>query len=265
MIPTDRLRRRNLPHWDVPSAAYFITTCLEGSIPARGRLDLERFRAELARRRRPPDQSETQWGLMQWKCLFVRAERWLDNEPAARQLSDPRLAAAMVDSFFHFAGERYDLLAFVVMPSHIHWVFQPLESWVRDQIAARRDRSPREHIIHSINRHTALECNRIRGAAGAFWQHESYDHWVRDGDELERIIRYVEGNPVKAGLVKAPEDYRFSSASVRKSLDLEFGCPLVRRYGEEGQVGNLPPQDVAASFQLAEKKGQVENLPPQKG
>ena len=128
------------------------------------------------------------------------------------------------------------------MPSHIHWVFQPLESWVRGRTVARQDRSPREHIIHSANRHTALECNRIRGSAGAFWQHESYDHWVRDAEELERIIRYVEGNPVKAGLVQAPEAWRFSSASARNSLGLEFGCPLVRPPRKEGQVGNLPPQ-----------------------
>ena len=106
MGPTDRLRRRNLPHWDVPWAAYFITTCLEGSIPAQGRLDLERYRAELARRRRPPDQSETQWAVVQWKSSFVRAERWLDKEPAARHLGDPRLAEVVVDSFFHFAGKR---------------------------------------------------------------------------------------------------------------------------------------------------------------
>ena len=35
---------------------------------------------------------------------------------------------------------------------------------------------------------------------GQFWQHESYDHWTRDLVELERIIRYIEENPVKAGL-----------------------------------------------------------------
>jgi hypothetical protein len=50
------IRRRNLPHWDVPTAAYFVTTCLKGSIPARGLLDLESYREELARRARPADQ-----------------------------------------------------------------------------------------------------------------------------------------------------------------------------------------------------------------
>ncbi len=65
---------------------------------------------------------------------------------------------------------------------------------MRDRSTGRQERSRPERIIHGVNRHTALECNRIRGAEGAFWQHESYDHWVRDADELERIIDYMEGN-----------------------------------------------------------------------
>jgi hypothetical protein len=58
---------------------------------------------------------------------------------------------------------------------------------------------------------------------------ESYDHWVRDADELARIIEYVETNPAKAGMVEAPEDWSFSSAHDRKLGGLAFGMSLVRR------------------------------------
>jgi len=47
----------------------------------------------------------------------------------------------------------------------------------------------------------------------AFWQEESYDRWVRDDKEFHRIRAYIEENPVRAGLVAAPEDYPWSSAS----------------------------------------------------
>jgi hypothetical protein len=87
---------------------------------------------------------------------------------------------------------------------------------------------PRERIIHSIDRFTASQCNIILGKAGAFWQREPYDHWVRSPEELERILLYIEGNPVKAGLVKEPEEWRFSSARDRKKFGLELGQPLVR-------------------------------------
>ena len=132
----------------------------------------------------------------------------------------------MLDGLLFFADQRYDLLAFVVMPSHYHWVFQPRLSWFEKLPIS--DRTPREQIAHSINRHTALKCNEILQSKGQFWQHESYDHWIRDGDELERIIHDIEGNPVKAGFVAAPEEWGFSSARFRKENGLALGSALVR-------------------------------------
>ncbi len=243
MIPSEVIRRRELPHWDMPDATCFITTCLEGSIPAQGNLDLDNYRSELQRRPRPAGKTEPEWMRERWKLAFARTDGWLDNRPAARYLADPRLANVVVDAFYFFAGQRYDLLAFVVMPSHFHWVFRPLEAWVRGLRPGGRERTPRERIVHSINRYTARECNKLRGTGGTFWQHESYDHWVRDVDELERIIHYVENNPVKAGLVKEPSAWPYSSAWYRAGTGLELGCPLVRTRGERGQVGNVPPRE----------------------
>ena len=48
-----------------------------------------------------------------------------------------------------------------------------------------------------------------------FWQHESYDHWVRDDEELERIVAYIAANPVKANLVRQPQDWYFCSSHDR--------------------------------------------------
>src|SRR5262249_43257748 len=109
-----------------------------------------------------------------------------------------------------------------------HWVFQPLESWVHTLGDAAQERTPRERIVHSRNRQTGNECNQWLGRTGAFWQHESYDHWVRDEAELERIMLYIEGNLVKAGLCQAWADWPFSSARDRKEWGLELGEPLLR-------------------------------------
>jgi hypothetical protein len=73
---------------------------------------------------------------------------------------------------------------------------------------------------------TAHECHRVLRRTGAFWQDESYDHCVRDEDELLRIIDYVEQNPVKAGLVKSAADFPFSSAYDRLLLQIPRGLPL---------------------------------------
>ena len=66
--------------------------------------------------------------------------------------------------------------------------------------------------------------NQILGLTGqAFWQEESYDHWVRDGKEFDRLRAYIEKNPVKAGLVKAPEHYPWSSAT-KEQAGQGAGC-----------------------------------------
>jgi hypothetical protein len=63
---------------------------------------------------------------------------------------------------YFFAGERYDLLGYVVMPNHLHWVFQPLEQWVSGLKPGKRLCTPRERIVHSTDRFTGLRCKRDR-------------------------------------------------------------------------------------------------------
>lgn len=139
-----------------------------------------------------------------------------------RPLADPHLARTVRDALYFFAGRRYDLVAYVIMPSHFHWVFRPLEPWVNNL----DERTPRERIVHSIKRHTAKECNQRLQTTGRFWQPESYDHWVRDTAELERIVQYIEQNPVKAGLAVTAEQWEFSSAHDRLPEGLEPGMAL---------------------------------------
>ncbi len=104
---------------------------------------------------------------------------------------------ALVDSDVRF--RRCQLHAFVVMPNHVHLLATQLASFAR--------------WLAPLKGFTAHCANRALGLSGvAFWQDESYDHLVRDDEEFRRIQRYIEWNPVKAGLVKRPEEFRWSSA-----------------------------------------------------
>lgn len=206
----EHFSRRRLPHWDRADAAFFVTTCLEGSIPASGFLDIDRYRTSLDREPRPADLSDAEWRIMQWKKLFARLEKWLDTTPGCRHLERPELANEVVSALKYFHGVRYHLIAWVVMPSHFHWVFEPLTSWIESMDVSKR--SARERITHSVNRHTAQRCNELLSREGQFWQHESFDHWVRNDGEMARIIDYIHMNPVVARLVDSPEQYPFSSA-----------------------------------------------------
>jgi REP element-mobilizing transposase RayT len=117
-------------------------------------------------------------------------------------LKNPRIARIVVDAVGHGQTklEFYKLHAFVVMSNHVHVSLTPA-------VNVRR-------IMRGLKGVTACEANRVLGRNGRpFWQDESFDHWVRDGVELERIILYIEYNPVKAGLVEYPEEWPWSSAA----------------------------------------------------
>lgn len=92
----------------MPGAAFFLTTCLDGSIPAQGLLDIAQYRKQLEERPRPAGKSEQDWALEKWKLGFARMDQWLDTRPAVRHLSDPVLATIVMDGLHYFAGKRYD-------------------------------------------------------------------------------------------------------------------------------------------------------------
>jgi putative transposase len=204
-------RRRHLPHWDIDGAPYFITACLAGSIPAAGMRELVEYRNQLQLQPRPDTVAPAEWERRQHKLWFARMDEMLDHEPAVRHFARPELAEIVRRSLAHFENARYVTLAWVIMPSHLHWLFQPLPAWSQ---TIPRGRTPREAIMHSLKSFTAHECNHVLGVRGEFWQQESYDHWIRDDAELERVIAYILHNPVRAGLATSSDQYRFSSAYV---------------------------------------------------
>jgi REP element-mobilizing transposase RayT len=221
-------RKRWLPHQDVEGHPIFITGCLQGSLSSVGLGRINAYRDNLANRQKPDDLSELDWEHRKQKLLFAFVDRLLDSESPVRYLQDDQQAKIVQDAFLHFADERYMLLAFVVMPSHHHWLFLPDETWAASAVKTligngEKKSTAREIISHSIQSYTATMCNRVRGMTGVYWQHETFDHWARDENEAIRIIRYIEDNPVRAGLANLPHQYRWSSARIRIDLGIEIG------------------------------------------
>jgi REP element-mobilizing transposase RayT len=116
-------------------------------------------------------------------------------------LAQAEVAGLVVGAIeYHADGlGHYDLHAYVVMSNHVHLLVTP--------------RAEVSKMTQSLKRFTARQANRILSRTGLpFWQDESYDHVVRDGEEFRRIKRYIELNPVRAGLVAAPDEFPWSSA-----------------------------------------------------
>jgi putative DNA methylase len=231
----ESITRRHLPHWFVPGAYFFVTYRLEGTIP-RAVLDDMKARKEIVLAKKSPP-SLTPWAHREriHKLFFAEYDRYLDNNREIQWLADPRVAAAIRENLYHHRGIKYSLLSYCVMPNHVHVLLRPnldMEADGGDRPNQRQARPPVEtvksmvdeqqdrlsalaQVMHSLKSYTATRANKILGRSGTFWQDESYDHWVRDEDELIRIVEYIAANPVKAGLVQEPHQWYFCSAHDR--------------------------------------------------
>jgi putative transposase len=146
-------------------------------------------------------------------------DRYLDTTRIGPQyLLRPEIAAVVTRSIQRGVSlGHYELRAWVVMANHVHVLLLPL-------IAPSR-------LLQSLKGCTAREANLILGLTGRkFWQAESYDHWIRDDSELERVAAYIENNPVKAGLVDSADKYPWSSAgrsveTILDAADTEVSAP----------------------------------------
>jgi REP element-mobilizing transposase RayT len=234
-VETERVTRGSLPHWYKPGHPHFITYRLAGTIPAPKLNDWKARRAELLTRDPPPGVDRATYCDRINKQFFAEYDRHLDTATGVRWLADPQVAAIVRENLLHHHGSKYELLAWCVMSNHVHVVLQPFENAV-DAGNRRTDagsvgnddnvsdevedsRSPLSSIMHSLKSFTANQANRILNRTGPFWQRESYDHWIRDMAELERIVAYVLHNPVTAGLCSQPHLWPFSSAHDRFQLD----------------------------------------------
>ena len=116
-------------------------------------------------------------------------------------MKDARVAVCVSQVLLSGAAEwhLYELYAWVVMVNHVHILLRPLV--------------PLRKALMNIKSASARAANAILHRTGEpFWQGESYDHWVRNSKERASVIRYIESNPVKAGLVAEPEQWLWSSA-----------------------------------------------------
>lgn len=178
----------NLPHWTRTGGIYAVTFRLADSLP-RG--ITEKYLAErrtIAARAAASKRPLTKTEVTSLHRLF---ERKLDQVLARCQgacvLKEPKIAQVVVDALRSFAGERYDLLCWCIMPNHVHVVLRPMPG---HELAA---------ILHSWKSFTAHRINILLARVGRLWQDESYDHQVRDRDDLIHCVEYAWMNPESAG------------------------------------------------------------------
>ncbi len=198
--------RRHLPHIQPPGATLFVTFRLADSIPLyiQQQLRAESQRVEKTLGLIQDTRERARQAVLAKRRAFGHWDNALDTvQTGPKYLSDRRIASLVRDSIQQRTSSCYALDAFCIMPNHVHMVFTPQEKEDGTYHAM-------SSIMHSLKRYTAREANLLLRREGDFWQHENYDHVIRNEAELNRIISYVMNNPVKAGFVECAAKWEWS-------------------------------------------------------
>jgi putative transposase len=214
--------RGYLAHCDKPGLIQFVTFRLWDSLPVSRRSEWEHLLAGTERSDAPrsvssagarsiasrDDEAVAKARREQRRKL----EEYFDRSHGACFLRDARVATLMENAMRFHHSQRFDLLAWVVMPNHVHTLLQ-----VGD--------TPLSKIIQNWKSIVAVKANKLLGRTGEFWQEDYWDTFMRNEEQTKKAIRYIESNPVKAKLSRAPEEWPFSSARFRDPQTRELKLP----------------------------------------
>ncbi len=190
--------RGYLPHCDAPGLIQFVTIRAADSVPrdiqSALSLELEALRVkgveahEINRQR------------------VRRIESLLDAGYGACLLATEAVAGVVIASLRIIAVEGHEILRWVVMPNHIHLLLKI------------RSSTSLSCVIRFFKARTGKQINKILGSSGRFWFPEYFDRYIRDSGHLDRVIRYIDQNPVRANLVESAENWSFGSVGYQKRL-----------------------------------------------
>ena len=189
-LDTGIFTRRNLPHLNYPRGTYFITYRLHDSLPLNLVLELKKKYENSAEE---PSIRE--------KRIFKKYDDLLDKGSVLGKINLTNTEMSEINQriIHRYDGQDYFLICYCIMPNHIHLAFTLLEG--------NRGISK---IMKSIKGISAREYNKLMGTNGIIWQDESYDHLVRNEQELLNIIRYIINNPVNAKFVTDWKNWKWT-------------------------------------------------------
>jgi REP element-mobilizing transposase RayT len=204
--------RHNLPHFQQPGQAYFVTWNLKNAIPRKAysgytqKLEELKNKIKLQAQQHAPDdiinelRANYQYAL---KKYFTYYNKILDRANGSEiNLVKTDILDIIEEALCFWEKKKIESYAYCVMPNHIHWVFGTFPADEKGNAVYLQD------ILHSVKRYSANKINQRLGRSGALWQKESFDTTIRDKDHLYKAIAYTLNNPVKAGFVKKWMDWK---------------------------------------------------------
>ncbi len=225
-MPHKEHYRLNLPHFQQPGQAYFVTWCLKDAVPKHA---LKRYTEELQILKsrigeagkavskpllKPVDwnrqDSEIDLVLKKLKEKYYALRKkyikafndYLDvQKNPSVDISKPENTTIIRNALKYWENKKLINYAFCVMPNHVHWVIKLLEKDLEGNPVYLED------ILYSVKRFTSTQINKIECRNGALWQKESFETTIRDENHLYYAIEYTLNNPVNTGFVKERDEW----------------------------------------------------------
>jgi REP element-mobilizing transposase RayT len=187
----ERIEQRKgayLPHWKAANAVYHVSFRLHDSIPKSVSERLAAERDAMLAALRDGSKPFTKFEREQVLYLYSeKIDRHLDKSYGSCWLKIGEIAELVANALGYFDGDRYDLLAWCVMPNHVHAVVHPIGKYTIS------------NLMHSWKSFTARKANKILNREGKFWMQEYFDRIMRNPEELMKNMDYVYMNPDSAG------------------------------------------------------------------
>jgi type I restriction enzyme R subunit len=191
------MRRGNLPHLEQPGVCAFITFMLADAIPRSVAGEWKNKRACWCRQRGLPADAQIEeirqiLGDIELRrfqrMVSASYHRALDRGAGSCLLVQSDLSKILSDALHFHDGRSGRLFDYVIMPNHVHVLFQPSP-----------EKSLRS-ILESVRSYSARQINQRIGRKGSLWDREPFDHLVRSLRYFRRYQHYIRANPVRAGL-----------------------------------------------------------------
>ena len=132
----------------------------------------------------------------------MELEAYLDKGRGQCYLRRDNVAQLVESNFRMYAGECYDLRAWVIMPNHAHILFKVGSVSMSKTVGAWK-------------KHTGRLANQLLGIQGAFWAEDYFDTFMRNAEHERETVHYIENNPANARLMLNPKAWPWSSARFR--------------------------------------------------
>lgn len=204
--------RANLPHFQQPGKAYFVTWNLQDAIPANALKDytekLKQMRGNIdfaVKSNQPSEQIsglQYEYNILRKKMMKAFEDLLHLKNKCIVDLSNPENTTIVQKALCYWDGKKLENYALCVMPNHVHWVFKLYEKdengipvWLDD-------------ILKSVKQFSATQINQLEHLKGTLWHKESWDTTIRDHRHLYEAIEYTRNNPVVAGLVSDRNDWK---------------------------------------------------------